>query len=314
MGRDRGAATARGPEGVGEIAVRQAILHALIASALVEATLRAWGIRRADARLRFWLLALAFPFLALPLLLVAAPFRTTDRFAAGSALFASDRWSAVRVAGIGVDTAAFGLLILAGTVLFLRDAVPFVVAAARERREGHASHGAASPALDRLVADIARRVHVAPPAVMVLRTDVPILYVRGVRHQTLVLSDGVAVRLAGDQLSAALAHELAHVRYRDPLAGWVLMALRLVMFWNPAVQLTSRAIVQEMEHRADAVAAKACGAATFAAALGTLASIEHGHIASRVESVLALPAAPPFVRARLAVVAATVAVIVFFVV
>jgi Zn-dependent protease with chaperone function len=344
MGRDRRAAAARGPEGVGEIAVRQAILHALVVSGIVEATLGAWGIRRAESRLRFWLLAIAFPFLVLPLLLVAAPMRLTDRFAAGWALFASERWTAVRVAGIGADAPIFGLLILAGTLLFLRDVVPFLTAAAREYREERAAHADVPPALSALVGNLAADVQARGPAVVVLRTDAPTVFVRGVLQQTLVLSDGVLARLSADQLKAAMAHELAHVRFRDPLAGWLLMAARLLMFWNPAVQLTARAIVQEMEHRADAVAAQVSGAQAFAEALRSLAgnpapalapasvrkeagshvpgSIElfaqrlhHAHISARVASVLATPAAlPRFMQMRLALVGVTLGVLVFFIV
>jgi voltage-gated potassium channel Kch len=107
-----------------EIAVRQAILHALVAASFTEAVLRAWGIRRAVSRLRFWLLALAFPFLVLPAFLVLAPGRSTDWFAAGRALLCVDRWSGVRVAGLGVDEIAFGVLGVTGALLFLRDAAP----------------------------------------------------------------------------------------------------------------------------------------------------------------------------------------------
>ncbi len=347
---------------MGEIAVRQAILHGLIAAGVVEATLRTWRIRRAESRLRFWLLAFAFPFLVLPLLLIVAPFRATDRFAAGWALFASERWSAVRLAGIGSDTAIFGLLILSGTLLFLRDVVPFLVAAVRERREDHAPHAAPSPALVEIVADLAGRACCAVPAITVLRTDAPILLVRGVVRRTLVLSDGVLTRLSAVQLQAAVAHELAHVRFRDPLAGWALMTARLAMFWNPAVQLMARAIVQEMEHRADGIAAGVTDAETFAGALRRLAALpqrpglkpgtcgrsrvpdvrrfrpslpvrsgqagrdmsrriellaerlHHAHIAARVTAVLA-PLPPRRVGwTRLAVVGATLGVLVFFVV
>ena len=320
---------------MGEIAVRQAILHGLVAAGFVEALLCAWRIRRARTRLGFWVLALAFPFLVLPSLLVLAPFRSTDRFAAGWALFASARWNAVRLAGIGVDTMVFGLLGLAGTLLFLRDVVPFVVAAVRGGREDDVPHAAPSLALAGLVDELASRMHAPVPATVVLHTDAPVLFVRGVARQALVVSDGVLARLTAGQLRAAVAHELAHVRLHDPLAGWALMTARLVMFWNPAVQLMARAIVQEMEHRADAAAAALTDARTFAGALRALASLSnpaetashvsrriellaerlhHAQIAARVTLVLAGSPAPRFARTRLAVVGATLGVFVFFVV
>jgi len=328
---------------VGEIAVRQAILHGLVAAGFVEALLCAWRIRRARTRLGFWVLALAFPFLVLPSLLVLAPFRSTDRFAAGWALFASARWNAVQLRGIGVDTMVFGLLGLAGTLLFLRDVVPFVAAPLRGRLEDHAPHRAPSPALAGLVDELAGRMHARVPATVVLQTDAPVLFVRGVVRQALVVSDGVVARLTAGQLRAAVAHELAHVRLRDPLAGWALMTARLVMFWNPAVQLVARAIVEEMEHRADAAAAAVTDPQTFAGALRALASLtnpvaagsrptttwrsdprrriellaerlHHAHIAARLALVLAASPVPRFAWTRLAVVGATLGILVFFVV
>lgn len=273
MGRDRGAAAAREPEGVGEIAFRQAILHALVAAAGVQAALRAWRIRRPESRLRFWLLALAFPFLVLPVFLVAVPFRSGDRFAAGWALFSADRWNAVRLAGTGADTIAFGLLAAMGTLLFLRDVVPFLLAMVREHREGAAEHRSPSHALLGAVANLSRQTGCPAPAVVVLQTGAPVLFVHGVRRHRLVVSEDVLARLSPGQLQAAVAHELGHVRFRDPLAGWVLMGARLVMFWNPAVQLMARAIVQEMECRADRVAADITTPDSFAAALRELASL-----------------------------------------
>jgi Zn-dependent protease with chaperone function len=257
---------------VGEIAFRQAILQGLIAAGFVEAMLRAWRIRRAESRLGFWLLALACLFLVLPLFLVAVPFRSSDRFAAGWALFSGDRWHAVRLGGAGIDTLVFATLAAAGTLLFLRDVVPFVIAAVRNRGKDAAAHAAPAREIVALVGDLVRLVETGAPAVCVLRTEAPVLLVRGLLHQTLILSDGVLARLSGEELRAAIVHELAHVRFRDPLVGWALMAARLLMFWNPAVQLIARAIVQEMEHRADLMAARVTTGSTFAAALRMLAS------------------------------------------
>jgi Zn-dependent protease with chaperone function len=332
---------------VGEIAVRQAILHGLIAAGLVDAALRAWRVRRARSRIAFYLLALAFPFLVLPAFLIAAPFRGTDAFTAGWALFSSDRWNAVRVAGAGADTIAFGALALAGTLLLLRDVVPLLVETARDRagggrrqardrRRGGAACVPPPDALVALVAEIAGRAATPVPAITVLRTDASVMFVRGVFHPTLVLSDGVLSRLSDREGVAAVAHELAHIRFRDPLAGWLLMAARVLMFWNPAVQLVGRAIVEEMEHRADQVAAHLAGASAFATALRTLApGSEHEGLSSdhrsparvglasrlhraqmrhRLAALTEAQPALPLMRTRFALVAATLTAILFFVV
>ena len=321
---------------MGEIAVRQAILHGLVAAGAVEAALRAWRIRRADARLAFWLLALAFPFLVLPVLLVAAPFRSQDAFTAGWALFSSERWNAVRLAGIGTDTLVFALLGLAATLIFLRDGVPFVASAIRDRRKDAAAHAAPPDRLVAIVRDLSGRVGTRAPAIRLLRADAPVMFVRGLARSTIVVSDGTLARLSDGQLRAALVHELAHVRFRDPLAGWLLMAARLLMFWNPAVHLLCRAIVQEMEHRADQMAARLGEPSDLVVALRVLAPdrhadrgsparprhaigmvVDHMHHApmtARLASLAQPQSALRFARTRLALVAAALTAIVFFVV
>ncbi len=321
---------------MGEIAVRQAILHGIIAAALVEALLGVWRIRRAEWRMAFWVLALAFPFLVLPAFLLIAPFRADDTFGACCALVSSDRWSAVRVAGLGIDRAVLGLLALAGTVLFLRDLVPFVLEAVRERREEARSAARPAAALVALVLDLAARANTPVPAVTLLSMNAPVLFARGLLHPTLVLSTGALTRLTDVELRAALVHELAHVRFRDPLAGWLLMTARLLMFWNPAVQLVCRAIAQEMEQRADHLAVQLTDASGFATALRTLhpppssapaadpgvrgtltlfaERLHHAHIGARLASLTVPDARLPFARTRLAMVGMTLMAILFFVV
>ncbi len=321
---------------MGEIAVRQAILHGLIAAGLVDAALRAWRVRRAQSRIAFWLLALAFPFLVLPAFLIAAPFRGTDAFTAGWALFSIDRWNAVRVAGAGADTIAFGALALVGTLLLLRDVVPLLVETARDRRRGGAACVPAPDGLVALVAEIAGRAATPVPAITVLRTDASVMFVRGVFHPTLVLSDRVLSRLSDREGVAAVVHELAHIRFRDPLAGWLLIAARVLMFWNPAVQLVGRALVEEMEHRADGVAARLAGASAFATALRTLtpgsgrdglpsdnrpparvglaSRLHQAHLRARLAALTQVQPALPLVGTRFAVLAVTLTAILFFVV
>lgn len=321
---------------MGEIAVRQAILHGVIAAGFVEALLRVWRIRRAESRLAFWVLALAFPFLVLPVFLVAAPFRTDDAFMAGSALFSSNRWNAMRLARLSVDTLVFGILALSGTLLFLRDLVPFLIQAARGHREEASVHAAPPDGLVTRVAELACRAGIRTPAVTVLRTDASVLFVRGLLRPTLVLSNGVLTQLSDGGLQAAIVHELAHVRFRDPLAGWLLMAARLVMFWNPAVQLMSRAIVQEMEHRADRMAVRLADAPGLVTAFRTLTSarsadrpsvgeprrtlnvfaerLHHAQMSARLASLTERQSALRFARTRMVLVAATLGVLLFFVV
>jgi Zn-dependent protease with chaperone function len=315
---------------VGEILVRQAILHGLIAAGFVEAVLAAWRIRSARARSACWFVALAIPFLVTPALLLTAPIRLGDHFATAWALFASARWDDVRIAGLGGATAAFRVLALLGTVLFLRDAIPFAARFRLGRREPAA--GAPVPALLAAVVDAqARRLAIPVPALRVLRANDPVLFVRGLRRHTLVVSTRLLEQLPFDQLEAAIAHELAHVRSGDPAVGWLLMAARVAMFWNPAVQLVARAIAQEAEHRADAVAVRVAGVDAFAAAFDALSShaaegsanrgwrgfvarLHREHLDARAAALSATTADPTWLPVRLAAIALTLVAVGFFVV
>jgi Zn-dependent protease with chaperone function len=321
---------------VGEIVVRQAILHGAIAAGLVEAVLGSWRIRRAERRIAFWLLALAFPFLVLPAFLLVAPFRANDTFGACCALLSVGRWNAVQMGGVGIGRVVVGLLAVGGILLFLRDVVPFVTEVVLKRREEAGGAILPPPTLVSLVETLAARAGAQAPALTLLPIDEPVLFARGHLRPTLVFSTGALARLPDGELRAALVHELAHIRFRDPLTGWLLMGARLVMFWNPAVQLVCRAIVQEMEHRADRLAASLAGVSDFAAALRTLngrqpwqgaaggrirasidglsARLHHAHIRARLAALAAPETALPFARTRLALVALALTIVLFFVV
>jgi beta-lactamase regulating signal transducer with metallopeptidase domain len=54
---------------------------------------------------------------------------------------------------------------------------------------------------------------------------------------------------------------MAHAKQRDPVLGWVLMVVRGICFFNPAVQLAARAAAREIERRADQSAARTVGSA-----------------------------------------------------
>ena len=236
----------------------QSILHALIAGVVVEALLRAWRVEDAVWRLRFRLVPLGFPILVLPLFLLA-PWRGSPAFTANWSLLASDRWNLLRVGGTGLGDLALLLAAGLGAALFLRDAWPPLIDAFR------ASPAPSAPWLpvpDRLRATAdahARALGVPPPEVRVLRGQLPVLLCEEVRRPALVASTGTLEQLDPDALDAAVAHELAHAAHRDPAWGYALIAARALTFFNPATQWAARRVVDELERRADQVAARLTG-------------------------------------------------------
>jgi Zn-dependent protease with chaperone function len=109
------------------------------------------------------------------------------------------------------------------------------------------------------VTALARAIGARAPAVTALDTPAPMLFVSGLRRPTLVVSRGVLERLDAAERRAALTHELVHVARHDGIMGWALMACRLALAFNPAAHLVARAVVRELEWRADELAVRVSG-------------------------------------------------------
>ncbi|EMA52771.1 heat shock protein HtpX [Halococcus salifodinae DSM 8989] len=86
------------------------------------------------------------------------------------------------------------------------------------------------PDLHRLVNRVARQADLPVPTVLVAETTAPRAFTTGYTRDgaTLVVSTGLLDVLDGDELSAVVAHELAHVKNRD-VAVMMAMALPLVV-------------------------------------------------------------------------------------
>ncbi len=241
----------------------QSILHALVAAVVVEALLRAWRVADAVWRVRLRLIPLAVPLVWLPLLFLAAPFRASPRFVAGAALFAGERWNLITVAGSGLGDLVLLLCAGAGSALFLRDALPPLLDLLR----GSARLPPPAPwqPTGALVADLAVR-HAAAlgtpaPAVRVVWSNSPALLCEGARRPRLVVSPATVARLDAEELEAAVAHEVAHAAHKDPAWGLVLIVVRGLLFFNPAAQWVARALVDDIERRADQAAVRLTGRA-----------------------------------------------------
>jgi len=73
----------------------------------------------------------------------------------------------------------------------------------------------------------------------------------GIRRPVLILPDGIAARLAPEQLAAVLAHELCHVRRRDNLTGAIHMVVEVVFWFHPLVWWIRAQLAAERERACD---------------------------------------------------------------
>ncbi len=89
------------------------------------------------------------------------------------------------------------------------------------------------------------------------RARVPLLI--GWVRPVIVVPVAMACGLTPGQVDAIVAHELAHVRRWDVLAGHVLAAAEMLLFFHPVAWWVARTIRREREHCCDDLAAAACG-------------------------------------------------------
>lgn len=156
---------------------------------------------------------------------------------------------------------AAGLLLVAGwaTISVRRIVIPYLHLR-RQRRE----LTALPPAprwLTALAQELAARFKVRAPRLVVHPSRVVPHVLYGVSESLLVVpaallpSDGAADRSAERELlQLTLAHELAHLRRRDPLARWLGTVVAAVWFFLPLRTLVGRPLERAQEVAADALA------------------------------------------------------------
>ena len=145
---------------------------------------------------------------------------------------------------------AIGWLVLA-SIWAIGTAVVLARGVARYRATVRAARAAndASPAMRQLLAELAARVRVSPPRLVVGDAAIG-PYVVGAFRPIIV----VPPALVDDHalLRAALLHELAHVKRRDALGRVVQLAAVALFWWLPVVRIVSRRLELARESACDA--------------------------------------------------------------
>ena len=238
--------------------IGRAILVSTVVALFVEALLWLWRVDQGAARVQFRAASIVSGALLPILFAVVAPFRLHDWFVARFAVFAGDRWNLLDPGGIGAGRLATAVLAVAGLALLLFDLVPSLLDATGRRRP-RASECRQHDDLLREARTLAAGAGMPVPAVCFIEAASPVLLCHGLAHPRLVVSAGALSLLDAAERRAALAHELVHVRHRDPLIGWGLLLVRVLCWFSPALQLQARALVTDLERRADDEAATASG-------------------------------------------------------
>jgi Zn-dependent protease with chaperone function len=236
--------------------VTQSFLHAMIAGVVVEIAIGTWGIRNPSVRQRFFLVVIVFPIFSFAAYHLVNPDRSSIYFRLG-ALFDSGRWLNLEILGtLPVSAALIFVFLLTSLVFLFQELLPVVRHSLALRHDGPSGiPGGDDPRVGRALAPIPGE----KPPVFLIEDDVPFIFSTTGRDGSIYLSSGLAVLLAPELLTAALAHEIAHVvRSRRPLLAGVFL-LRVVMFFNPVVLMAFRRAVQEDEKICDEIAVSLTG-------------------------------------------------------
>lgn len=235
-------------------------LHSVIACASVEGVIRALAVRAPATRIALRDLALLLPLVFLPVAAWLAPWRTGEHFLA-QALFVSQRFDRIMIGDLPLRQAAWWACAAVGAVLLLRDArVRLHRPHARPiEAPDLASHAALVASTRAVVERLSERVGVTPPVVRVVESDRPLMHLEGAKRRHMVFSTATLARLETAQLEAAIAHELAHLVNRDLRRSVVMLPVRLALIASPLAHVTARRQHQELEWRADDVAARVTG-------------------------------------------------------
>ncbi|MBM3274244.1 MAG: M56 family metallopeptidase [Candidatus Sericytochromatia bacterium] len=109
------------------------------------------------------------------------------------------------------------------------------------------------------VAALSARLGVATPDLRIAPTAEPLACSLGGRKPAIVLSDGLLSRLDERETEGVLAHELAHLKQRDHLVGFLIAWLRDSLFYVPGAGEGWERFRQDREIACDALAAAATG-------------------------------------------------------
>jgi Zn-dependent protease with chaperone function len=229
----------------------RALLGSLVAALLVEAILRRDAVRGVSGRR----LLILVPFVVAGLLAVAslehgflpAVWFDTDRIVGAGSLI--EVLGDIQIVGGSVNLVVAGYLLIAGVLLARR--LAGVLATSRFRaRSPMAPHAVRQRALRMAVA-----IGITPPEVR-LRPGCPGgAFATGIRRPWIALDPELAYTLDRNELDALLAHEMAHLRLRDPMLCLLTGVCRDLVFFLPGIYLACAWLRREQEEAADDVAA-----------------------------------------------------------
>lgn len=234
----------------------QSFLHSLIAALIVDTALIAWKIEAPVVRQRFRLLVLVVPILSFPVYQFLSPDRSSALFRLG-ALFDISRWFYLELWGMFPVGALFLLFLAFTAALFvIQEMLPI---ARHTLSPEDALLDGVGPEPESRVTRALESLPGHKPEVFIIDDEEFVMFSSTSKKAAIYLSGGLVERLTVDELRAAIAHEIGHIRRSRRPVMVVLFLIRVIMFYNPIALMEFRRIVQEEEKICDDVASVLTG-------------------------------------------------------
>lgn len=148
------------------------------------------------------------------------------------------------------------------------------------------------------------QTHYQGQPIRLLEMDFPYSAQIGLWSPELAVSQGLLNLLSPLHITAVLAHENAHIFYRDTFTFFILGSLRRLTFWLPQTEALWQELLWQRECRADRKAAETCDPLLLAEALAIVAQTatpatmmplavpfhtQGDRLVARIDHLLALP-------------------------
>lgn len=154
------------------------------------------------------------------------------------------------------------------------------------------------------LAQVHPQTHYQGQPIRLMETDFPYSAQIGLWSPELAVSRGLLNLLSPMHVAAVLAHENAHIVYRDTFTFFILGSLRRLTFWLPQTESLWQELLWQRECRADRKAAESCDPLVLAEALAIVAQTathpnlmplavpfhtQGDRLVARIDQLLALP-------------------------